>query len=214
MTSTWNDLAISPRWRGVVGFIRNWIGPFDSDQGMAANELDVILREKALTLPAVVREWYLLAAHWDQGGLNVWKRPDEIAVSEEVVWILTDRQGINHWGVRISDLDIEDPPVVSYEGDPPNGLDFPNFSRFVAAMIVNDFIFDYETEGPIELNRDAATEEMASLVSARCGQFLMDAPLESATIVVFLYPKNGPVCAKARTPTGRARLERLRLQKV
>ena len=214
MTSTWNDLANSPRWRGVVGFIRNWVGPFDSDQGMAADQLDVILREKALILPAAVREWYLLAAHWTQGGLNVWNRPDEIAASEGVVWILTDREGINHWGVRVTDLNMEAPPVVSYEGDPPNGLDFPDFSKFVAAMIVNDFLFDYETEEPVELDRDAACEGMTCLVSARCGHYLIDAPLESATIVMFAYPKRGPVCGKSRTTEGRARLQELRSRKV
>ena len=47
MASTWNDLANSPRWHGVVSFIRNWVGPFDSGQGMAADQLDEILRERA-----------------------------------------------------------------------------------------------------------------------------------------------------------------------
>lgn len=214
MTSTWNNLANSSRWRGVVWFIRNWIGPFDSDQGMAAEELDVVLRKKVLILPAAVREWYLLAAHWNQGGLNVWNRPDKIILEDGVVWILTDREGINHWGVRATDLNMDDPPVVSYEGDPSNSLCFPDFSRFVAAMIVNDFLFDNETEEPVDLNRNTATEGMTCLVSARCGQFLMDAPLEAATIVMFVYPKNGPVCAKSRTSAGRARLEQLRLHKV
>jgi hypothetical protein len=215
MTSTWLDLANSSRWRGVVSFIRNWIAPFDSAQGMPVDKLDEVLREKGLTLPAAVREWYLLAAHWDQGGLNVWNRPAELAISEGVVWILTDREGINHWGVRITDIDIEDPPVVSYEADPPGGIDFPDFRRFVAAMIANDFIFDYETEEPVDLNRDAAIEGMTCFVSTRCGsEFLIDAPLESATIVMFAYPKGGPVSGKSRTAEGRARLEELRIHKA
>src|SRR5262249_61073093 len=41
VTSTWNDLASSARWRGVVSFIRNWVAPFDSEEGMATDELDV-----------------------------------------------------------------------------------------------------------------------------------------------------------------------------
>jgi hypothetical protein len=65
MTSTWNDLASSSRWDGVVRFIRNWAGPFDCDQGMAPVELDIILRAKSLDLPVAVREWYLLAANWN-----------------------------------------------------------------------------------------------------------------------------------------------------
>jgi hypothetical protein len=80
-------------------------------------------------------------------------------------------------------------------------------------MIVNDLLFDYETAEPVELDRDAARQGMTCLVSARCGQFLIDAPLESATIVMFAYPNDGPVFGKSRTPEGRARLEALRLSK-
>ena len=45
------------------------------------------------------------------------------------------------------------------------------------------------------------------------GQFLIDAPLELTTIVMFAYPKNGPVYGKSNTPGGRARLQQLRFQK-
>ena len=79
MTPTWNDLANGERWRGVVSFIRNWVGPFDSGHGIAPKDLDLLLRAKPLNLPAAVREWYLLAANWTQHGLNVWIRPRELA---------------------------------------------------------------------------------------------------------------------------------------
>jgi hypothetical protein len=213
MTSIWNDLASSERWRGVVSFIRNWVGPFDAYHGMAADELDMILRGKHLQLPPVVREWYLLAAKRDKGGL-VWIRPDELTLCDGMIWILTDREGINHWGVGIADVEIEDPPVVSYEGNPPNAVDFPTFLSFVTAMIANDVLFDYETEEPVELNPHAACEGMTCIVSARCGDLFADSSLESATIIMFAYPENGPVFGKSRTPAGRARLEGLRIQKV
>src|SRR5262249_37596050 len=115
MKSTWDDLARSPRWRGVVSFIQNWVGPLDANQGIATHQLDAILHEKGLKLPTAIRDWYLLAAKWNQGGLNVWIPPQELTVGEGIVWILTDTEGINHWGVRVADVEVEDPPVVSYE---------------------------------------------------------------------------------------------------
>jgi hypothetical protein len=39
---------------------------------MAVEELDEILVRQSPGPPAAVREWYLLAARWRQGGLNVW----------------------------------------------------------------------------------------------------------------------------------------------
>jgi hypothetical protein len=210
-TPTWNDLAISARWRGVVSFIRNWVGPFESVQGMAPKDLDLILRGKALNLPTAVREWYLLAANWNQGRLAVWIRAEELAACDGVVWILTDTQGITHWGVRVADLDIEDPPVVSREAN----IDIvsPSFSKFVAAMIVNDALFDSEFEAPVELVHGSARAEQMCLFSSCFGDFFADGLLESATVVMFAYPGHGPVYGKSRTSAGRELLMRLRRQR-
>ena len=213
MTPTWNDLANSARWRGVVFFIRNWVGPFSSEQGMAHHELEEILRAKSLKLPAAVREWYLLAGNWNEGGLNVWIRPQALAACAGMIWILTDTEGINQWGVRVADGDAEDPPVYSVYAN-PGETEFPSFSTFVAGMVVNDVLVDYETEAPVELNRDSSRAELTFFVASRCGEFLADAPLETATIVAFAYPGDGPVLGKARTPTGRERLQRFRAQSV
>lgn len=208
MTPTWNDLANSARWRGVVSFVRHWVGAFDPVQGMAAEELDSILRAKLLIVPAAVREWYMLAANWSQGGLNVWKRPQGIAICDGIIWVLTDTEGINQWGVRVADFDMEDPPVVSDVTN--NEIVARSFSEFVAAMIVNDVLFDHSTEEPIELNPESACAEPMRLFSSCCGDFFADGVLESATVVMFAYKGNGPVFGKSRTTAGSALLQRLR----
>lgn len=208
--STWNTLANGSRWRGTVAFIRNWVGPFDSDLGMTPDELDLILRAKAMNLPTAVREWYVLAAKWDQEGMNVWIRPRELAVQDAMIGILTDTDGVNCWGVRIADLGIEDPPVVCLEEN-PDSIAFPSFSGFVAAMIINDVLFAEEaTEELVGLNRDAALAALTCVTPSRVGDFFVDAPLESATIVMFAYPGNGPAYGKSRTQAGRELLQRLR----
>lgn len=159
-----------------------------------------------LNLPSAVREWYLLAANWNQGGMNVWIRPQALTPCEGMVWILADTGGVNLWGIRIADSDIDDPPV--FVAGVPNEV-FQSFSQFVAAMIVNDVLFP---RGAVQLNRESARAELMCLVTSTVGDFFADAPLESATVVMFAYPGNGPVYGKARTPAGNALLQRLRLQ--
>lgn len=211
MKPTWSDLANGPRWRGVVSFVHDWVGPFDAKQGMAWEDLNEILDAKSLNLPVAIREWYVLAANWDQGGLAVWIPPQELAASDGMVWILTDMEGITQWGIQVLDFEIEDPPVFSLE-EGPSEFDFPSFTSFVAAMIASDVIFDYSTEEPIELEPSSVRADLTCLVSGRCGDVYADAALDSATVVAFAYPRGGPAYGRSRTPAGHALLQRLRLQ--
>lgn len=161
---------------------------------------------KPFNLPAAVREWYLLAANWNQGGLNVWYRPEELSVRDEMIAILTDTEGINLWGVCVADLGFEDPPVAS---EASNDIEFPCFSMFVGAMIANDVLVGCKEE-PVDLNPDAARAALTCpLVSSGVGNFFADAPLEFATIMMFDYLGNGPALGKSRTPEGVAMLQRL-----
>lgn len=211
-TPTWDELADSLRWRGVVSFIRHWVGPLDSHHGMPPADLDAILDAKRLKLPVAVREWYLLATEWTQGGLNVWIHPQELTAVEGAIAFLTDTQGIHHWSVRIADQGIEDPPVILCEGIPDGEVVCASFSKFVAAMIMNDVIFDNETEAPVELYRASARATLTCLVPGAFGDFFADAPIESATVVMFDYNgEDGPAYGKSRTSEGQALLERMRL---
>lgn len=208
MTSTWNELASRQRWRSIVSFIRNWVGPFDAGQGMSMGDLDAKLRTKGLNLPVAVREWYLLGGNWNHPEApTVWIRPEHLEAWDGVFCILTDDPGVTHWGVRITDFSMEDPPVVSVGKN--DEVISPTFSDFVATVIVNDVIFDYETEAPVELNRESTWANHVRLVSQFCGGVYADRNLESATIVVFVYPGGGPVFGKSRTPAGRTLLESL-----
>jgi hypothetical protein len=207
MTPSWSDLANSDRWRGIVSFIRNWVGSFESDQGMSPDELEMLLELKHLMLPPAVREWYLLSANWSQGGLNIWISPQDLSLSDGVVWILSDTHGVTCWGIRERDLSLEDPPVVSEENVDQSICS--SFSEFVAAMVVNDVLFGDESQEPAELNRNPAYVDQMFQFASCYGDFLSDGPLESATVVVFSYPGNGESFGKARNPSGRVLLERL-----
>jgi hypothetical protein len=207
---TWSYLATSQRWRGVVSFICDWVGPFDHTCGMSAEELDEILRRESLALPAAVREWYLLAARWGQGGLNVWISPQKLAAEDGMVEVLTDPQAANRWGIRVADHDIDDPPVYDLDAKPTQ-IDFPSFTSLVAAMIVNDVIFGSDADEPMELNPGVARAGLTRFVSTRRGDFYADAALDVAAVVMFAYPENGPACGKARTHAGYTLLQRFQL---
>jgi len=60
------------------------------------------------------------------GSLNVWIGPQELAAEDGIVAVLTDTQGINRWGVRAADHDIEDPRVYDLNTNPTQ-IDFPEF---------------------------------------------------------------------------------------
>jgi len=210
MTPSWDDLASSERWRGVVAFIRNWVGPLDHSDGFTSETLDEARQAEPVRLPAAVREWCRLAGNWDQRGLKVWVRPGDLTPEGGVVWVLTDPQGITAWGVRAGDLGADDPPVVSREAGPGEPA-FTTFSGFVGAMVVNDVLFGDPADPPAELSPGLPRGGLTCLAASRVGDYFADGPLGSAEVVVFAYPGDGPVLGKARTAGGRALLQRLRL---
>lgn len=210
MSSDWQILANSSRWRGIVEFIRNWVGPFDCDAGMSESTLDASLNAVGLSLPSAMREWYLLAGNLQQVGLNVWIHPDSLAVHDGVIEVLTDPYGITSWRVSCRRLHVDDPPVDS-DDEIDEGA-FSCFTDFVAAMTVNDAIFgDPMVDDTVELNPRDARRTLARLVASRVGDFYADAPLESASVVMFDYLGDGPTVGKARNATGRQLLDRLRI---
>lgn len=183
------------------------VGAFGPDRGMRSEELDAILRAKSLELPAAVCEWYLLAANWTQRGMNVWIHPRELLPHDGFIDVLHDTGGVNEWSIRVTDFPHEDPPVVTAD----NKIASATFSQFVAAMIINDVLFcDDEAKEPVELKREPARAKGMRRVTSCFGDFIADGPLESAAVVMYVYPRNGPVLAKSRTPEGGALLSRLR----
>lgn len=179
---------------------------------MSSEELDARLNEEIPNLPTAVREWYILAGNWNQGGLNVWFKPEDLRIADEanVIVLLTDDYGINHWSICVSDVHHEDPPVVLLD---VRTYEFvcSRFSEFAATMVMNDFIYADETTGdPIELDPNSVRATLTCPFPSRSAYFT-DAPLESATIVAYVYPSS-TAQGKSRTPEGRALLESLQVQ--
>ncbi|WP_345322615.1 hypothetical protein [Novipirellula rosea] len=204
MTDEWDRLANTERWRPLVAFIRNWVGSFDSRCGMSEAELHLILSRHSFAIPSAVCEWYQLSSKWDSHGQNLWIPAQELSVVNDALLLLTDEDGISNWGVMSQDLRIDDPPVVPLE---PLGETMSlSFSMFVLEMVVNDVIFDNNKDDPAELS---ATSGLSCFASTPVGDFMADGPLESASVIAFAYPSNGPILSRSRSEAGNSLIRNL-----
>ncbi len=103
------------RWRLLEGAVGRWfLVPPVAAWGVDMAQLDAAQRRLGLRLPPAVREWFerfgALADVWSlQDQLLA---PDEFFVKNDVLALCVENQGVVEWGVRVSDLALDDPPVV------------------------------------------------------------------------------------------------------
>ncbi len=118
------------RWRLVKQFIDVWYGALQPD-GFSNAELAAAEKKNGFRFPGELRHWYqLLGRRYD-----VWCHtlgmyfiePDALFVDGEyLIFLMDDFEGSIRWGIRLQDLDQEDPPIwampapdLLQEGDPP-----------------------------------------------------------------------------------------------
>ncbi|MEV5204529.1 SMI1/KNR4 family protein [Streptomyces sp. NPDC053720] len=104
-------------WRFVRAFARDWSrSPLTEADGRAPADLDAAQARLGLPLPAALREAYRLLG----------RRPDltdnqDSLLAPEDLYLDADRgvlvfrvenQSCAYWGIRVTDLDQDDPPVV------------------------------------------------------------------------------------------------------
>lgn len=119
------------RWQLVEEFIDVWYGARQSD-GFSNAELDAAEKKHGLRLPGELRRWYQRAGRrydvWCHTLGMYFIEPDALFVSgEHLVFLMDDFEGAISWGIRLQDLDQQDPPIwampaqdVLQEGDPPH----------------------------------------------------------------------------------------------
>ncbi|MFG3529437.1 SMI1/KNR4 family protein [Streptomyces sp. NPDC047917] len=117
------DAAVGERpdrqaaWRFIRAFARDWTqSPLTEADGRAPAELDAAQARLGLPLPVALREAYRLLG----------RRPDltdnqDSLLAPEDLYLDADRgvlvfrvenQSCAYWGIRVTDLDQDDPPVV------------------------------------------------------------------------------------------------------
>ncbi len=101
------------RWRLMTRVIRKWMRPLTEADGIAPEELDGVEARLGCQLPKVLREWYQLAGN----ARDLWCCQDRLVlpfIDREVLVFCFENQGIWSMGVRLSDLDQDDPPVFGW----------------------------------------------------------------------------------------------------
>jgi hypothetical protein len=103
------------RWGLLDEALLRWfVLPPDDSWGTPASHLDDAEHRLGLRLPPGLREWFerygALARVWSlQDRLHA---PTELQVRSEALVFCTENQGGVEWGIRVSDLALEDPTIV------------------------------------------------------------------------------------------------------
>ncbi|MFI2607514.1 SMI1/KNR4 family protein [Kitasatospora sp. NPDC018619] len=101
-------------WALVRGLAAYWGEPLGPDDGFTDAELDAAERRLGLRLPVALREAYRLFGRRADltSSHDVLLTPDELYVLDGALVYRAENQGCAHWGVRLEDLGLADPPTV------------------------------------------------------------------------------------------------------
>jgi hypothetical protein len=102
----------------MQSIIRKWLRPLSPKDAFTSEELDCLEAPLGVRLPMALREWYQLAGKAN----DIWSTQDRLGLpflDRDVLIFAFENQSIWRMGVRVSDLDQDDPPVFGWmnEGD-------------------------------------------------------------------------------------------------
>ncbi|MEU0628159.1 SMI1/KNR4 family protein [Streptomyces sp. NPDC005989] len=104
-------------WRFIRAFARDWsMSPLAGTDGHAPADLDAAQARLGLPLPAALREAYqLLGLRSDlTDNQDSLLAPEDLYLDADrgVLVFRVENQSCAYWGIRVTDLDQDDPPVV------------------------------------------------------------------------------------------------------
>ncbi|MFE6665979.1 SMI1/KNR4 family protein [Streptomyces sp. NPDC057697] len=104
-------------WRFIRAFARDWSGrPLDEADGHTPAELDAAQARLGLPLPAALRDAHQLLGRrpdlTDNQDTLLAPRDLYLDADRGVLVFRVENQSCAYWGIRVADLDQEDPPVV------------------------------------------------------------------------------------------------------
>ncbi|GLZ32768.1 hypothetical protein Lesp02_49560 [Lentzea sp. NBRC 105346] len=101
-------------WRLIEDFAAHWASPLTPGDGVDEAELTAAEERLCLRLPDAMRQAYRLFGRRDDltDNQDVLLDLAGIGVDGDVLVYRVENQGAAYWGVRLTDLDQADPPVV------------------------------------------------------------------------------------------------------
>lgn len=135
------------RWELLQSLIAVWYPPVESDAGYSEDEVQAAEARLGMRLPAALREWYLAFGKRRE----VWSRQDmflslgDLDIDEGQLVFYAENQGVTRWGIPVSELTVEDPPVM-VDTDHAGGewlQQSASVSGFALEMLVSALKFSY-----------------------------------------------------------------------
>lgn len=113
--------------------------PLDPGDGIAESEIAAAEERLASCLPKVLREHYLRAGQRSDinQSFNRLALPGSLRISGDALVFYADSDGATLWGIRLDELEKDDPPVVRSTDDETVSwhADHPHLSGFLVAML-------------------------------------------------------------------------------
>ncbi len=141
------------------------VRPLMPDDGEPETGISAVEARLKLRLPAVLREYYLLAGRFDRFNRahNELRRPGDWTVEGGKLVFLEENQCVVFWGVEASTLPEDDPPVHQAEnirGRPAEWfLEHERCSEFLIVMLHLQAVWGgYEFLGGSEVKQEAVTK--------------------------------------------------------
>jgi hypothetical protein len=104
------------RWQLVKEFIDNWYRELQPGDGYSTAELDSAQKKLGLHFPGALRDWYQLTGRrfdvWCHTlGMYFMEPWAVLNWGEYLVFLMDDFEGTVFWGIRLQDLEQDDPPI-------------------------------------------------------------------------------------------------------
>ena len=135
--------ARTDRWSLLKDFIAEWHKPLEEGDGYSAAEIDAAEKRLGVKLPEALREWYTLAGRRKDitAAQNFLRLPERLYQAQEdleqsiceVIYFYTENQAVVNWGIFVSDLTLDDPPVYL---DETGAIENQTLSEFITQMVV------------------------------------------------------------------------------
>jgi hypothetical protein len=107
-------------WSEYRAFVGRILAPLDADDGVPEEEIVRAEERLGFRLPRLLREFYLLTGRRTDinGAQDMLVEPECLEVAEGDVLVFHDEnQSVVLWGIRLSDIGRDNPPVVMADND-------------------------------------------------------------------------------------------------
>jgi hypothetical protein len=136
------------RWSLLRRFFEGWFGGLGPTDGCSAESMGLAEERLGVALPAALREWYALA-----GQSAIWSMqdhflgPEGLRVEGDKLILSIENQNAVRWGIPLSELGEEDPPV--FVSEPTDSVlwieETPSVSLFALSQAVLNATFSGAT---------------------------------------------------------------------